>query len=235
MYVVVVFLGIALSVELTSGTFNNTSSNPSAGTFTTAVVGSGDPVGQSLLSNGLNFGNIYAVTANIGSYASANGRVSGGTESGSNVANALRPGINASAGGVVAYGLTRMVRMLNHGTISSTDVAGGIVGSTYILGGQSQASTPVTTVEINTAVHYGKIKAIKTGSYSSNHAYQFNDTYFNDFTYTANENFNNSGRYYQLSEYNNFIYYRAGSTGLIETYQNARRGFWRYIWSFTTW
>lgn len=40
----------------------------------------------------------------------------------------MRTGINASAGGVIAYGLTEMIRMINHGTISSTDVARGIIG-----------------------------------------------------------------------------------------------------------
>ena len=72
------------------------------------------------------------------------------------------------------------------------DVAGGIIGSTYILGGQSQALTPVTTVEINTAVHYGQIRAIKTGSYNAQRKYVFNNNYYNGFEYVEDENFNNS-------------------------------------------
>lgn len=226
-------LGIALGVELASGTYENRSSGTiTAGPFTTAVIGSGDPVGQSLLSNGLNYGNIYAVTANIGSYGndtlsgSNKDQVAVGNASTNQVANAMRPGINAAAGGVIGYGLTRMIRMLNHGVVSSTDVAGGIVGSTYILGGTSQASTPVTTVEINTAVHYGQIKAIKIGAYNSNRVFVFNNNY-NTFTYNANENFNNSNRYYQTNEYDDYILYRgnASASYLIETYQQARRGF----------
>ena len=215
-------LGIALGVELASGTYENRSTGTiTAGPFTTAVIGSGDPVGQSLLSNGLNYGNIYAVTANVGNYGTTFGTGSGNTD-----ANAIRPGINAVAGGVIAYGLTRMVRMLNHGVVSSTDVAGGIVGSTYILGGTSQATTPVTTVEINTAVHYGQIKAIKIGAYNNSRVFVVNMSTYNAFTYNENENFNNSSRYYQTNEYADYIYYRGNTTNnYIETYQQARRGF----------
>ncbi len=220
-------LGIALGVELASGTFQNRSEGTiSAGPFTTAVVGSGDPVGESLLSNGLNYGNIYAVTGNVGSYGIDSGVVNGGSSSAANVANALRPGINAAAGGVIAYGLTRMVRMINHGVVSSTDVAGGIVGSTYILGGISQSNTPITLVEINTAVHYGKIKAIKIGSYNNSRIFVTNNNY-NLFSYNQNENFNDSNKYYQVNEYDQYILYRANASAsyLIETYQQARRGF----------
>lgn len=221
-------VGVALSVELASGTFNNSSVNIEPGTFTTAVIGDSDPIGQSLISNGLNFGNIYAVTANIGSYADNNGIVQVGNQTQlEDVANVLRPGINASSGGIVGYGLTRMVRMINHGVISSTDVAGGIIGSTYILGGTSQAATPITTVEINTAVHYGQIKAIKTGSYNAQRVFISNDSLYNNFEYVENENFTNSSKYYQLNEYDQFIYYRgnAAESLLIETFQQARRGF----------
>ena len=219
-------LGIALSVELASGTYANTSSNVTPGTFTTAAIGSGDPIGQSLLSNGLNYGNVYAVTQSIGSYADQNGIVQTGNNIDDNrYANSLRPGINASAGGVVGYGLTRMVRMLNHGVISSTDVAGGIIGSTYILGGVNQSSTPITTVEINTAVHYGKVRAIKTGYFNSSRVYVYENNRYNSFNYNENENFENGNRYYLLNEYDNFIHYRATSSSLIETFQQGRRGF----------
>ena len=43
-----------------------------------------------------------------------------------------RPGINASAGGVIGYGLSIMRRMLIMVEISSTDVAGGIAGATFV-------------------------------------------------------------------------------------------------------
>lgn len=222
-------LGVALSVELASGTFSNDSSTVIAGPFTTAIVGEEDPAGESLLSNGLNFGNIYAVTANVGSYGDDTARptrqVAVGNASGNNVANAMRPGINASAGGVIAYGLTKMVRMLNHGVISSTDVAGGIVGATYILGGTS-TYTPVTWVEINTAVHYGRIKAIKIGAYNNNRVF-ITDNKYNEFYYKSDENFDDLNRYYGIDEYDQYILYRgnASASYLIETYQQARRGF----------
>src|SRR5690554_2017057 len=222
-------LGVALSVELASGTSNNNSDilQITAGPFTTAVIGSEDPVSQSLLSNGLNFGNIYAVTSNIGSYGGdSNGAVKFDNSYGSSNdrANAMRPGINASAGGVIAYGLTKMVRMINHGTISSTDVAGGVVGATYILGGADQPSTPITTVTINTAVNYGKIKAIKTGTYNSSRVYVFDNNLYNNFVYNVEENFA-SNRYWQPNEYSLFIYYGEHQNELIETYQQARCGF----------
>lgn len=200
-------LGIALSVELASGTYENQSniSNITPGPFTKAIIGSEDPVAKSLLSNGLNFGNVYAVTQTIGDYGT-----NFGTGTGANTANAMRPGINACAGGVIAYGLTQMVRMLNHGVISSTDVAGGIIGATYILGGPSQQQTPITTVNINTAVHYGRIKAIKKDNY-------------NNFIYEEDENFNNTTKYYEDGN-TSFIFAGVGSRDPAR-YQNGRRGF----------
>src|SRR5690554_469843 len=167
-------LGIALSVELTAGTFNNTSESSEivAGPFTKAEIGQSDPIGESLLSNGLNFGNISAITLNIGQYSGALSNLTGQQSN----PTALRPGINSSAGGVIGYGLTQMVRMINHGTISATDVAGGIVGATYILGGENANTSPTTDVNINTAVHYGKIKAARTSGYA-NINYNENETY----------------------------------------------------------
>lgn len=200
-------LGIALSVELASGTFENRSEKDQikAGPFTKAEIGSEDPVGKSLLSNGLNFGNIYAITSTIGDYGTKFGIGSGDQD-----ANARRPGINACAGGVIAYGLTEMVRMLNHGVVSSTDVAGGIIGATYILGGTSQATTPITTVKINTAVHYGKIKAIKQSSYGM-------------FSYEVEENFEDEDKYYEDGN-TSFLFAGMGSHDPA-MYQNGRRGF----------
>lgn len=200
-------LGIALSVELASGTYENTSTrgNITAGPFTKVEIGSEDPVGKSILSNGLNYGNIYAITQTIGNYGNTHNEGTGDLDS-----NAIRPGINASAGGVIAYGLTVMVRMLNHGVVSSTDVAGGVVGATYILGGTSQSATPVTTVTINTAVHYGKIKAIK-------------QSYYSGFVYAENENFNNTTKYYEDGN-TSFIFAGTGTRDKAR-YQNGRRGF----------
>lgn len=143
----------------------------------TAGMGLENDIEDSVLSNGLNFGNISALTTVIGTYQTGstyqqfyvyhNGSTSSsayeyfettyGTDD--------RPQINASAGGVIGYGLSVMKNMLNHGTISSTDVAGGIVGATYALG--SSSGSYYTTVNITTAINYGDVKAILTSSLGS--------------------------------------------------------------------
>ena len=108
-------LGTALGTELTAGTDNATSNNANK-KFASNATGAGDRVGNSILSNGLNFGDIYTMTNIRAVYTNVDERL----------------GIYSSAGGVIAYGLCKMTRMLNHGKVSSNDVAGGIVGSTYI-------------------------------------------------------------------------------------------------------
>lgn len=194
-------LGIALGVELASGTHNNTSisDNITPGPFGRSIIGVNDTIKDALLSNGLNFGNVFAVTQTIGTYLNNPGS---GSTNGSDP-TAQRPGINASSGGIIAYGLTRMKRMLNHGVVSSTDVAGGIIGATYILGTPTDLGTNylVTPVEIDTAVHYGKVKAIKNANYSS-------------FTYDAADDFN------ALNSTNHAKYYIDGDTTFIFPSQN---------------
>lgn len=77
-----------------------------------------------------------------------------------------RPGINAAAGGVIGYGLSIMRRMVNHGQISSTDVAGGVVGATVVF---------VTAyVKIDTAINYGTVRAFDRGTLANNWV-NFND------------------------------------------------------------
>lgn len=200
-------LAVALGVELTSGTDNNveTGSNKK---FSYSVAGAGDRIGNATLSNGLNFGNITAVTNEIGKY---NGSVNNAGESGTS-ANSERPGINAAAGGIIAYGLTKMVRMLNHGVVASTDVAGGIVGATYILGGTS-SNIAVTKVEINTAVHYGRIKAIKQDKFTIVNYDIIEDAYsgtdINSILYLDND----TTFIFPVSNYN------------LSVYPNKKRGF----------
>lgn len=204
-------LGIALGVELASGTYNNssTTANITPGPFGKSVIGTEDSIKDAVLSNGLNFGNISAVTSSIGQYP---GTV--GTGSAESDATAQRPGINASAGGVIAYGLTKMKRMLNHGVISSTDVAGGVVGATYILGSVSTTNYVITPIEIDTAVHYGKVKAIKSANYAS-------------IVYNATDTFNSNN----LT--NHAVYYADNDTTFVfptsaydlATYPNRKRGF----------
>jgi hypothetical protein len=74
-----------------------------------------------------------------------------------------RPGINASAGGVIGYGLSVMRRMMNHGQISSTDVAGGVVGATVVIDTSQY-------VKIDTAINYGTVRAFDRGTVGDNYA-----------------------------------------------------------------
>ncbi|MGD9909168.1 MAG: beta strand repeat-containing protein [Candidatus Izemoplasmatales bacterium] len=142
----------------------------------TSGMGLVDTIENSVLSNGLNFGSISAITYQIGTYTTStttqsftvyylNGSSLDTFSATTTTGTQERPQINASAGGVIGYGLSVMKNMLNHGTISSTDVAGGIVGATYALGS-------VTTVtHITTAINYGGIKSISTSSYNSINKY----------------------------------------------------------------
>ncbi|MFA5467181.1 MAG: hypothetical protein WC251_04950, partial [Candidatus Izemoplasmatales bacterium] len=75
-----------------------------------------------------------------------------------------RPSVFGTSGGVIGYGLSVMKRMLNHGTITGTDVAGGIVGATYVIGA---ADFPPTTVNINTAINYGDVKAVNSANFGN--------------------------------------------------------------------
>lgn len=144
-------VGVALGIELTAGTDNATSvsnSDPAQlatndKRFSSNMTGSQDPIAAAKVSNGLNFGNIYGVSYQKYNYTSMD----------------QRPGIYSAAGGVVGYGLFAMKRMLNHGTIAATDVAGGIVGATYIVG-TNDVTYPVSIVDIDTAVHYGRVRAL---------------------------------------------------------------------------
>ncbi len=143
----------------------------------TSGMGLSNDIEDSVLSNGLNLGKISALSYYIGTYETGsytysapiyhNGSTSGSIYELFYTTNATddRPQINASAGGVIGYGLSVMQNMLNHGTISSTDVAGGIVGATYALGSSSGSYT--TVVNITTAINYGDVKAVLTSSLSS--------------------------------------------------------------------
>lgn len=84
-----------------------------------------------------------------------------------------RPGINASAGGVIGYGLSVMRRMMNHGQISSTDVAGGVVGATVVIDTSQY-------VKIDTAINYGTVRAFNRGTAGNNFA-NFNNVNIMDY------------------------------------------------------
>lgn len=164
----------------------------------------GTYISSSVLSNGMNFGNISAIT-NIKSvysttaqsvyatsntnyqnmmwfyrpgsttriYSWNNGLGTGYTMSiyeDTTRASEERPAVFGSAGGVIAYGLAVMRRMLNHGAISGTDVAGGIIGATYVIGGSS-SGTVTTFINIHTAINYGDVDAIPVSSYTNVNLY----------------------------------------------------------------
>ena len=122
---------------------------------------------RSILSNCINYGKISSVTKTIVEYSTKTttssstqyyADKSGGTNSVTTTeGTSERPGIYSSAGSVIGYGLSVMRRMVNHGDVSSTDVAGGIIGATYVTGGRS---TVTTTVSIDTAIHYGSVRAV---------------------------------------------------------------------------
>ncbi len=143
----------------------------------TSLIGLEDNIQNSILSNGLNFGSVSAISSVIAEYTptplntSFVLRYGSGTSYSTTRAatyyistvngNSERPPIYSSAGGVIGYGLSVMQRMLNHGTISATDVAGGVVGATYVLGSST------TYVNITTAINYGLIKSIDFDDFDS--------------------------------------------------------------------
>jgi hypothetical protein len=182
----------------------------------TSTLGLVNSIENSVLSNGLNFGNISAITQIIGSYSTSTSNQtinlilgdppastsSTFTES-TTVGTNDRPPVYAAAGGVIGYGLSIMRNMLNHGSISSTDVAGGIVGATYVLGG---SSSPTTVVNISTAVNYGQIKSISNNNYGNIDNEVFDLAEVSSF---------------YMSDSNNFIY----PSGFSREMPRGKRGF----------
>jgi hypothetical protein len=174
----------------------------------TSALGLVDDIQNSILSNGFNFGNISAITSQIGYYSTSykyinltslyvgsNPRSDSdlGLQDDSTYGTDDRPPVYAAAGGVIGYGLSYMQRMINHGTISSTDVAGGVVGATYALGN-------ITTVtNITTAVNYGDIKSIDNADYNLITQDKLNSTQLTN---------------YYMSDGNTFIYPTAMSREL---------------------
>ncbi|MBI9009461.1 MAG: hypothetical protein JEZ05_05465 [Tenericutes bacterium] len=185
----------------------------------TSGMGLSNDIQNSILSNGVNLGNISAISNTIGSYSTSS------TTTGSyymsisenspyissltipkvttTVGSGQRPEIYSSAGGVIGYGLSYMQRMLNHGTISATDVAGGVVGATYVLGDST------TTVNITTAINYGTIAAIDNSDVAAG-IDKFEMSYSNI-----------SSNYMSESEFNDFVF----PSGYSREYPEGKRGF----------
>ncbi len=160
---------------------------------------------HSVISNGLNYGNIYAVTAVIGVYNTANlNQTSENTYYNSNgndtwpdqkapsISFSTRRGtpariaLHSAAGGIIGSGLSVLKRMLNHGQIGATDGAGGIIGSIFIYAntdwqsvGRGVTAVGVTMVNINTAINYGDVRAIKIHSNILNNNYDYYNQIYN--------------------------------------------------------
>ncbi|WP_264229443.1 hypothetical protein [Acholeplasma laidlawii] len=188
-------LATALREEMTSGNVNTD-------LFTSQTdVTNAQTILNSVLSNGLNYGNISAITAIIGEYStsgtssvSASHRV--GNNSGAmnfHTSNSIstsvttrastqdRPGVRASSGGVIGYGLSTMKKMLNHGQISSTDVAGGVVGATVVLA--------TFSVKIDTAINYGTVRMIRASQYTNFNQENMNYVELRNAFYDVNDAF----------------------------------------------
>ena len=208
-------LAVALGVEITAGNDTTNSSTSSAKRFSWCEVGANDKIATAELSNGLNFGNVCAITNKIGQYSGTN---STSYSNDHRYNNAKRPGVYSCSGGVIGYGLCKMIRMINHGVISSCDVAGGVVGGTYVLGTQNTSNGySVTTVDINTAVHYGKVKAVKQTAYSS---------FTSSINMYINSYISNTSYFYNDGD-TTFIFPISGSLTFdnLSLYPNKKRGF----------
>jgi len=159
---------------------------------------------NSIISNGINYSSVLAITNQISQYNRSQVNPSGGSHNnlyvgGSNtlrtltalpypttVATSERPGIHSSSGGVIGYGLSEMRRMINHGRIIATDVAGGVVGATFI---HDENRTQRTYVKIDTAINYGEVRAFRTTSYNSFDKINFNISNINNYLYGVNDDF----------------------------------------------
>ncbi len=159
-------------------------------------------IANSIISNGINYNNVFSITSNIQEYPTTSTNqtfrinISSAYDTdhsqddqrtySTTTGTAHRPGINASAGGVIGYGLSKMRRMINHGRVVSTDVAGGIVGATYAIGGNNY---PETYVNIDTAINYGEIRAYKKGSYNNFDTTNFDVSSIGSYLYGVNDTF----------------------------------------------
>ena len=158
-------------------------------------------IANSIISNGINYNNVFSITNVISTYGTSSTNqyfylyIAGTTyrqnqylSYSTTTATQERPGINASAGGVIGYGLSIMRRMINHGRIVSTDTAGGVVGATFIAGGGSGVYVD-TYVNIDTAINYGEIRAYKAANYNDFDKINFNITSIGGYLYAVDDNF----------------------------------------------
>lgn len=156
-------------------------------------------ISDSIISNGINYNDVLSITNDIGTYSNTSAsqefyirvalvyQTSGSSLSyQTTVGTQQRLGIYASAGGVIGYGLSKMRRMINHGRIISTDTAGGVVGATFVLGGETSTTT---YVKIDTAINYGEIRAYKAANYNNFDKINFNIDSLGSNLYDVNADF----------------------------------------------
>lgn len=170
-------LGSALREELTAG---NIPTEYYVGSVANTNV---QHIEMSFVGNGINYGIVSAISQRIIAYSTSNANATtssfyyysitsnnySSTTQQSRASTAERIGITASAGGVIGYGLSKMSRMVNHGEVSSTDVAGGIVGATFVY-----TTATNVTVYIDTMINYGSVRAVNNGQYNSIDKNSFN-------------------------------------------------------------
>ena len=75
-----------------------------------------------------------------------------------------------------------MRRMINHGQIVSTDVAGGVVGATFVYN-----TSGTTYVKIDTAINYGSVRAYKKVHYANFDKINFNLNNLSTYLYAPND------------------------------------------------
>ncbi|MDY0277723.1 MAG: hypothetical protein RBQ97_06530 [Acholeplasma sp.] len=194
---------------------------------------------NSIISNALNMGDVYAVASSVPSYTNTkstesplnfyseffpyNGGITLKMESAAS--SGERIGVSASSGGIIAYGLVTLFRTINHGIVASVDAAGGIMGATRFYVTKDYYSSAfsknigVTVVNINTAINYGDIRSIYLSNFSSilsRRSVLSSD--FRDYNDTFITPSSSSSDYYSLSSY------PQGFDDYIRRHPEAKRG-----------
>lgn len=119
----------------------------------------------------INYGNVNAITKNVKVYSSElvsctfKYYFDGDTPTGDDVTINTTIGTNeklavhASSGGILGYGHLTIHNVINHGRISSTDVAGGIIGTVFV------NTNSEIKLNLYGNINYGKIHAINQTNY----------------------------------------------------------------------
>ncbi|MGI6781490.1 MAG: hypothetical protein ACOX56_01435 [Acholeplasmataceae bacterium] len=189
-------VAVVLAQELIAGNIQG---------FASTITSTTD-LSSSRILNGINYSRVIALTSIISQYDDStpvnpqsrlyfypNGSTyySTFTHPTTTKASGERPGINASAGGVIGYGLSEMRRMINHGEVISTDVAGGVVGATFVFKKVPDSSEryPKIYVKIDTLVNYGEVRSFRASNYANFDKITFNTTNLGSYLYGYEDNF----------------------------------------------